>query len=530
MATHTKHRIPLVLLVTLGLLASLLALPATAQTRVDYTGQGFLNGELESVECDPFDVGQADFTVDPVTGYLHWILTASGADSATLTGPWGTIDLVPAGGGAFHGATIYYPVEELIGAVEVYAIYLGTSPGSTQLVVSHGCPGQLVGEITITKNAATSYTRTHEWDIEKAVDTEYGFEHEELPKVWLYTDGSGDETATWKVDVTYEGYKDSAWKVFGEVEIENTGGLPATITSVLDQLQTLDYTNAPPPIVVAYTPTLDCGVTFPYELAVGETLTCSYEQELPSALGGRNKAGAFGYFDGDLTDMFNESTGIVPFTFGAPTTEVDATVNVKDVSDLFGDVDLGTVTAPNGDTFPYTKDLAWEDYGQEECGDFRYDNTATIVETGQEADASLLVNVQCYIFQGETATVDGIAWSTIPRAPSNWFMFASHDSLLAGADLIAGQYHDVGDVALTANGDGTVTLAFELTGDWELADVAGNVKVNPMGYPARYVQPGQFSRHFTYDTQVFEVTVAAADYYGIHLDVGRWIPDPDFGP
>jgi hypothetical protein len=41
------------------------------------------------------------------------------------------------------------------------------------------------------------------------------------------------------------------------------------------------------------------------------------------------------------------------------------------------------------------QEFAFEDF--DECGAFRYDNTAMIVETGQEADASLKVNVQCLL-------------------------------------------------------------------------------------------------------------------------------------
>lgn len=517
----------LTLLTVFTLLIGLLAIPATALEELgtptyteNWDGRG-----TDSERCDL--VGQEG---RPAEGWIHWIFSTKGdsTDARLTLGGTGSGTYPPGPPLVAEAWHFYTPYFDLTGLAATIYLYGGLPGDGGGLVISDYCPGTAQGEITITKTAETLYTRTHEWDIDKAVDTEFGYEHDYLPKVWLYTDGSGDETATWTVDVTYEGFDDSDWKVFGEVKIENTGALVATITSVLDQLQTLDSSTTPV-TVVSYTPVLVCGVTFPYELPVGESLTCSYEQELPSALDGRNKAGAFGYFDGDMTDKFNESTGIVPFAFGDPTTEVDATVNVKDISDLFGKADLGTATAPNDAKFTYTEDFAWEDYGQEECGDHRYDNTATIVETGQEADASLLVNVQCYIFEGETATVDGLPWSDVPRAPANWFMYASHESLLAGADLIAGQHHDIGDVRLVEN-NGTVTLYFELTGEWELEDVGGNVKVHPMAAPTRYVQPGRFTYKFTFDSQVFDVTVPAADYYGIHLDVGRWVPDPDFGP
>jgi hypothetical protein len=98
-----------------------------------------------------------------------------------------------------------------------------------------------------------------------------------------------------------------------------------------------------------------------------------------------------------------------PIVWGDPTTEVNKTVNVKDISDLFGEVSLGSVTAPNGDTFTYDKEFAWADYGEDDCGSFMYDNTASIVETGQSDDAALKVNVQCYVYESAWAKGDNPA-------------------------------------------------------------------------------------------------------------------------
>jgi hypothetical protein len=99
--------------------------------------------------------------------------------------------------------------------------------------LSHVCPGVSdYEELTVSKTAVTSFTREHFWDIDKSVDTENGYEHEGYPKVWLYIDGSGDETATWTVDVTYEGYVDSLFNVSGVITIENTGTLDAVITDI----------------------------------------------------------------------------------------------------------------------------------------------------------------------------------------------------------------------------------------------------------------------------------------------------------
>jgi hypothetical protein len=63
-------------------------------------------------------------------------------------------------------------------------------------------------ELTVSKTAVTSFTREHFWDIAKSVATENEYMHDGYPKVWLYIDGSGNEKATWTVDVTYEGFVD----------------------------------------------------------------------------------------------------------------------------------------------------------------------------------------------------------------------------------------------------------------------------------------------------------------------------------
>jgi hypothetical protein len=71
-------------------------------------------------------------------------------------------------------------------------------------------------------------------------------------------------------------------------------------------------------------------------------------------------------------------------------------------------------------------------------------------------------------------------------------------------------------------------LCFELDDPWELADVAGNVKIQPLNeYPTAYLAPGKFAVHATVDpddSESFCVTVPDATYgYAIHLDVGKWV-------
>jgi hypothetical protein len=380
-----------------------------------------------------------------------------------------------------------------------------TSDGENSFFnLSHVCPGAYEN-LDVTKTVVTSYTREHFWDIDKSVDTEYGYEHNGFPKIWLYIDGSGDETATWTIDVTYEGYQDSGWNVSGTITIENTGTLDAVITSVDDVL-------GGEPIDV------DCGVTFPYTLPVGDTLTCTYDED--------------GYFEGynvvtvtTERDVYGDTK---PIVWGAPTTEINKTVTIKDISDLFGEVDLGTVTAPNGAQFTYTKDFAWEDYGADFCGDYTYDNTAMIVETGQEADATLLVNVQCFIYETAYAKGDD-AVCFIPTF-SNWGWTNPIEpgvyiwDLWAGAaqcDTDKGTW--VGLVIVVYGADGYVTVDYLVAAPYLLDEthVYAGYDMFPKaknGNPT--VAPGQYYNDSPFDGS--EVYVIA------HAVVG--LPDPNFGP
>lgn len=363
-------------------------------------------------------------------------------------------------------------------------------------------------ELKVSKTAVTSYTRTHEWDIDKSVDTEEGWELNGFPKAWLYIDGSGDETATWTVDVTYESYEDSDWNVSGVITIENTGTLDAVITDVDD--------------VLAGTPiTVTCGVTLPYTLTAGSALTCTYDED--------------GYVEGKnevtVTTERDEYTAEADIVWGDPTTEVNKTVNIVDISMLFGEENLGSVTAPSGAVFTYTKAFAWEDYGAELCGSYTYTNTATIVETGQSADATLKVNVQCYVY--DTAYAKGGSAECFIPTFRNWGWTNPITSGTYQWDLWAGAAQCntskgtlVGSVTVVYGANGDVTVNYNVAPPYSLEEThvyAGTTKFPQVQQGKRMVStvaPGLY-----YNASLFnggQVWVIA------HAVVG--LPDPSFGP
>jgi hypothetical protein len=489
------------------MLVALLAISVTGAMASDLSNSLVWDGQgSDSEQCDK--LGESPERTED--GWIHWIVTQ--ADNVTEA------ELVLGGSGSgTYDPTKYGSVIEFftpyfdVDTLEATLYYEGTLGANSQFVISDYCPG-VAEELTVSKTVVTSYDREHFWDIAKKVETENGFEHNDLPKLWLYTDGSGDEMATWTIDVTYEGYEDSGHNVSGTITIENTGGLDAVITSVDDLLagEAID---------------VDCGVTFPYTLLVGDTLICDYDVDVDGQIEGFNEV---------TVTTERDTYAAVPeaIVWGDPTNETNATVNVKDISDLFGEVDLGEVSEPNDAQFIYYNDFAYVDF--DECGDFAYNNTATIVETEQEASATLLVNVQCLIFEGQTA------WAANGDEPlelryqarGNWATYVEYDGEKT-TTLFAGQTMAVGTVHFSDPVDGEVTITVTLDDGWEFEDVANNLSVQdydtaPSGNPS----PGLFDHQETCDPDesTCSIVVPENNFYGVHVDVGQWVPDPDFGP
>lgn len=280
------------------------------------------------------------------------------------------------------------------------------------------CYNEEYEELTVEKTAETSYTRTHSWDIDKSVDTDNGYEHEGSPKIWLYIDGSGDESAEWTVDVTYLGYEDSGFNVSGDITIENTGSLDAVITDVADLLcgtsvaiELEDGDGTPVTIGTGYT------------LAVGETLYGTYSEDYEDTFADCENVVT-------VTTQRDEYEGSADVSWGDPTEELYECITVEDTNagfaDKYGEVelcaddfDLGATPPDDTETFTYSKAYAWEDYGEEGCGDEVEENTASIVETEASASATLLVNVQCYVYETAYAKGDS-AICFIDEGFNNW--------------------------------------------------------------------------------------------------------------
>jgi hypothetical protein len=487
------------------LIVALLLVSATTVLANDYSKDFTWDGKRGSDSWNCTVEGEDDPRYDfQETGWIHWVFSTKGdsTDAILVLGGTGSGTYFPGEpltASVWHFYTPYFDLEGLTATITIYGGKAGPGGG---LVISDWCPGEYES-LDVSKTAVTSFEREHFWKIAKKVVTENKLKLDGYPKIWLYTDGSGDETATWAVNVTYSGFKDFNFNVSGEITIFNSGQLPAVITAVDDVLAGM-------PIDV------DCGVEFPFELAVGDTLTCTYDEDVASKIEGFNEV--------TVTTERDEYFDDAEIIWGDPTTEINKTINVKDISDLFGEVELGTVTAPNGATFTYTKDFAWEDYGKYDCGSFFYSNTAMIVETGQEASATLKVNVQCYIYEtayakGDSAVpfcdyIDRWGW-TNPIEPGTyeWPLWAG----AAQCDTTKGTL--VGSVSVVYDASGVVTVTYNVSVPYSLEEThvyAGYDLMPPDGFTA----VGQYKNYGPFDgNQVYVIA---------HAVVG--IPDPNFGP
>ncbi len=223
--------------------------------------------------------------------------------------------------------------------------------------------------LQVTKDASTSFKRTFSWDIAKSANPS---------ALTLATNQSSP--VSYSVVVSTTGYTDSLWAVNGNITVTNPAPISATINGVSDVVST----------GLAATPS--CPVTFPYALAAGATLACTYSRSLADASTRTNTATA---------TLQNTPSGTADFTGSATVDFGQATINAVDrcidVSDTFngslGTVCQGVDALPK--TFTYNRTIG----PYTTCGDRNVDNTASFVtnNTGatDSANARVSVHVPC---------------------------------------------------------------------------------------------------------------------------------------
>ena len=101
---------------------------------VTYSGQGLTC--TDSCDLKAAQICGVENGADRDGAYLLWVLTATGASNADITGPWGTATMTKSGNGTFKYISDFYDLDTLIGKVS--ATYDGKAKNA-QLVISHGC-------------------------------------------------------------------------------------------------------------------------------------------------------------------------------------------------------------------------------------------------------------------------------------------------------------------------------------------------------------------------------------------------------
>ena len=339
----------LLTIVTIGSASSVAACPSYTE---NWDGRG-LDSENCGLVCT-----SPERTVE---GWIHWVFSTKGdsTDAQLVLGGTGSGTYSPGEplvAGVWHFYTPYFDLSGLTATIYLF----GGAPGpGGGLVISDFCPGIDYGKLTVTKTAQTFYTRTYQWTIDKSV----------VPGEWnLFKGDSG--TSQYTVAVTKTGYIDSAWRVEGSITIHNPTSWPARITAVSDVISGVGAA------------TVNLGVSLPYVLPAGSTLTASYWANLPDGTNRVNTATVS--TTKDCTYRVGGGSGIADVIFGAPTTKVNDTINVSDTNGgSWQFSDTGSVTYT--ETFICGVD----------CG--THTNTVTITETGQHDSATVTVN--CYELQ-----------------------------------------------------------------------------------------------------------------------------------
>ena len=248
-------------------------------------------------------------------------------------------------------------------------------------------------ELAVTKTAdVQDYTVEYAWMIEKNGDEEY---FKWIGETWEHV---------YDIDLTRLGIASETATIFGTITIDNsTNPIPATINSVSDVVSGLD------PDVIA---NVNCGGAFPMEIAAFSSLDCSYTADVEGSGYDLNTATAVQQLYDYASD--GTATAAVPPTAShsgfavvdfPDTPDEIVPVNITDdygtpgddPEDTIDDIPFGPFTNSAFDLM-YDRDLNCSTDTSLYAGDGHYSyeivNTATIDETGQSDDATVVVN--CY--------------------------------------------------------------------------------------------------------------------------------------
>ena len=351
-------------------------------------------------------------------------------------------------------------------------------------------------DLTVTKTATPSYTRTYSWDIYKNVD-----------KTTANIPDGGSATFNYTVGVTHNSGTDSAWQIAGSITVDNPNSFDVT---------GVDITDATP----GGTCTVDDGTDLTIAAGGDATVssTCTFASNPES---GTNTTTAT-WADFGTGNTSASGTANYDFTSVTPAI-VNGSVNVTDtLGGSFGPV---YYIDPSPKEFTYSHTF----YGVGgTCT--KYDNTATITENGDFAKQTVEVCI------GLDLTVEKTAAGTYDRT-YHWLIDKDVDDTLI--EIAAGGTATFNyDVTVTPNGftdsgwtlGGTITVANP--NDWQtitadvtdLANIGGGVVCTVVGGTgvvvpmATVAGPGEvtlnYSCTFTGEPAYTGLNTATADWSG----------------
>jgi len=236
-----------------------------------------------------------------------------------------------------------------------------------------------MNDVTVTKTATTVYTRTntYEWDIDKTVTP---------TQTDLFEGESTVLTYTVSVTQSLASQVDSGHRVFGDITVANPGPAKTRVASVTDVLA-----DATCP-----------AVTFPKELAAGESFTCSYAADLTGAIGGTNVATA------TLTNQ-SSFTGSKDYAFGEPTTTIDVNTPITVTDTQPSSLAPWTFNGSGSQTYSHQVTCNLNAFDEGNSYNIPVANTATIEQTGQSANAN--ANVTCWV--GDLEVIKAVNWGSV---------------------------------------------------------------------------------------------------------------------
>jgi hypothetical protein len=434
-------------------------------------------------------------------------------------------------------------------------------------------------ELEVEKDANTSFR--WDWSVDKVEDDD----RTELTLYW------GE---SWELNYTVTASASAIdHAVAGTITVTNPAPIDALLNSIADVISREG--DADIPGLVSCLIEVDGNgepdyeeATFPYLLAAGETLSCTYSAELPDGedrlntvtVEQQNYTYAFdpeGGEGGEGEDPPGEITSAA-----SGTTDYDAEADVTfdgvigdencvevwdDKTDPENPVFLGYVCAQEDESNPEDAKLLDEEgeaffsypltvgagYDGEvdidlDCGDTQLTNLAALLALGWEegddpldtATWTVDVTIFCPEPDDETAWAANGGMPLVlaynPDGGGNWATYVDYGD--DGAEgrtaenggftvtMFAGQTTPVGTATFSSVTNGEIEITISLTGGWVFsASTTEALKIQDYDEaPSGNPSPGQFDRKFNATGNSITVTVPANNFYGVHADVTGGTP------